>query len=82
MTWSSADNTLNSYTTDADGCRNFQTGESGKFYVVYNNVRALTQSDVDAGKESVHSFVTVTATVQLADKTTQQLSRTYQSVLT
>lgn len=81
MTWSSTNDGLNLYTTGTDGCRSFQTGESGKFTVYYDNVPALTQNDVNAGKESVQSFVTITATIRLADGSKKPLFKSYQAAL-
>lgn len=76
MTWD-ANRDAGTYTTNANGCQNFTTGESGKFIVTYAGVPALTTSDENAGKKAIPTYVTVTATLSNG----QVLERSYQTTL-
>lgn len=76
MTWD-ASRGPGTYTTNANGCQDFSTGESGSFVITYSGVAALSTADVDAGKKTIPTYVTVTATLSNG----QVLTRSYQTAL-
>lgn len=78
MAWSSSRDRVGSYTAQSSGCRSFTTGPSGRFAVTYSGVIALNNSDVAAGRKSIRSYTTVTATLSSG----QILTRVYPLVYT
>ena len=79
MFWSAAQDTGNRYKVDSQtGCRNFDSGPSGRFRVDYTGVVALTTADVRNGKKRIRSFAEVTATLN----TGQKLTKSYPVVYT
>ena len=63
MSWTPNANTGKAYTPTPEGCRNFDSGPSGRFRVDYTGVRALTLQDVRDGKKTIRSYSEVVVTL-------------------